>query len=50
LNNSNNNSLIITNSVHHSTLIDEDQNDTFNPPAIEIEEKKMASIDSYVTF
>ena len=51
LNNSNNNSLIITNnSVHHSTLIDEDQNDTFNPPAISIEENKLASIDSYVTF
>jgi hypothetical protein len=51
LNNSNNNSLIITNnSVHHSTLIDEDQNDTFNPPAISIEENKLASIGSYVTF
>jgi pectate lyase len=51
LNNSNNNSLIIRNiSVHHSTLIDEDQNDTFNPPAIEIEENKLASIDSCYLF
>ena len=51
MNKSNNNSLIITNiSAHHSTLIDEDQNDTFNPPAIEIEENKLASIDSCYLF